>query len=1052
MYDKVSTSLNFVDNEKEVMKFWEEKKVFEKSIEAREGHDTFTFYDGPPTANGKPHIGHVLTRVIKDLVPRYKTMKGYKVLRKAGWDTHGLPVELEVEKALGLDGKPQIEDYGVEPFIKKCKESVWKYQSEWEKMSDRVGYWADMENPYITYDNNYIESEWWAIKQIQDKGLLYKGHKIVPYCPRCGTSLSSHEVAQGYKDVKEKSAVVRFRVPSQENTYIMAWTTTPWTLPSNVALAVNPDETYVKIKCPHKECEHEDCKHETEYAILAEALVESIFGQECEVVEKFVGCDLKGLEYEPLYNFKKLNKKAHYVVADGYVTLTDGTGIVHIAPAFGEDDARVGRDNDLPFLQLVDEQGKFSPETGEWAGTFVKDADKYVLIDLDQRGLLFSAPNYEHSYPFCWRCDTPLIYYARETWFVKMTAVKENLLKNNRAINWMPDNIKEGRMGNFLENVIDWGLSRSRYWGTPLPVWECECGHYHVIGSREELRELATTQVQADIELHKPYIDAVKIKCPHCGKEMSRVSDVIDCWFDSGSMPFAQWHYPFENEEIFKENFPADFISEAIDQTRGWFYTLLAISTVLFDTNPFKNVIVLGHVQDKDGQKMSKHKGNVVDVWGVLDKQGADAVRWFFYTNSAPWLPNRFYEEAISESQRKFMGTLWNTYAFYVLYADIDNFNPSEYKLEYDKLSELDKWVLSRLNTVVKKVDENLNNYKIVEAGRAAQEFIDEVSNWYVRRSRERFWQKDMPQDKINAYMTLYTVLETMSKLMAPFIPFMTEQIYQNMVRRFDDKLPESVHLCDYPVCNEDMINEKLEEDMDLILKVVTQGRAARNAANIKNRQPLSKLYVKAYKELEGEHKSIVADELNVKEVEFTDEIDNFTSYSIKPNLKTVGPKYGKILGAIRQELPNMDGNKIVKELKVNGKVEVTIAGEKLEFVAEDLLIEAAKGARYATVSEGDLTVVLDTELTEKLIEEGYVRELVSKIQNLRKEAGFEVQDYIEVYYGGNTKVEKIIADNADEIASEVLARKVENAKGTGFEKEIDVNGEKITIAVNKLW
>ncbi|MBP3284398.1 MAG: isoleucine--tRNA ligase [Clostridia bacterium] len=1049
MYKKVSTSLNFVDNELATEKFWKENEVFQKSIENREGCPSFTFFDGPPTANGKPHIGHVLTRSIKDLIPRYKTMKGYKVLRKAGWDTHGLPVELEVEKALGLDGKPQIEDYGIEPFIEKCKESVWKYKSEWEKMSDRVGFWADMEDPYITYKDDYIESEWWALKQIQEKGLLYKGHKIVPYCPRCGTSLSSHEVAQGYKDVKEKSAVVRFRVPSQENTYIMAWTTTPWTLPSNVALAVNPDEKYVKVKLPHHDCE-EGCKHETEYAILAEALAETVLGEKCEVVESWIGSELKGLEYEPLYHFAKLNKKAYYVVADGYVTLTDGTGVVHIAPAFGEDDARVGRDNDLPFLQLVNEQGKFTEETGEWAGTFVKDADKFVLKDLAERGLLVDAPLYEHSYPFCWRCDTPLIYYARETWFIKMTAVRDKLVANNRKVNWLPENIKDGRMGNFLENVIDWGLSRSRYWGTPLPVWECECGHYHVIGSREELGKLSTTPVAPDMELHKPYIDQVKIKCPKCGKEMKRVSDVIDCWFDSGSMPFAQWHYPFENKEKFEENFPAQFISEAVDQTRGWFYTLLAISTLLFDTNPFENCVVLGLVQDKDGQKMSKHKGNVVDVWSVLDKQGADAVRWFFYTNSAPWLPNRFYEEAISESQRKFMGTLWNTYAFYVLYADIDEFDPTKYTLEYDKLSEMDKWVLSRMNTAVKAIDENLAAYRITEAGRAAQDFVDELSNWYVRRSRERFWGKGMEQDKVNAFMTLYTVLSTITKAVAPFIPFMTEEIYQNIERRVNPNAPISIHLCDFPQVMEEQINKKLEEDMELILRIVTEGRAARNTANIKNRQPLSKLYVKAYAELSEEHKKIVEEELNVKEVVFTKDIDSFASYSIKPNLKTVGPKYGKLLNAIREELPKADAAKIVKDINQSGSTKVMISGEELTFEKEDLLIEAAKGQRYVTVQDGDVTVVLDTELTEALIEEGYIRELVSKIQNMRKEAGFEVQDYIDVFYSAEAKMTEIIRKNEKVIGEEVLGRNVKNEAGEGFTKELDINGEKVTITVKK--
>lgn len=1049
MYKKVSTSLNFVDNELATEKFWKENEVFQKSIENREGCPSFTFFDGPPTANGKPHIGHVLTRSIKDLIPRYKTMKGYKVSRKAGWDTHGLPVELEVEKMLGLDGKPQIEEYGIEPFIQKCKESVWKYKGEWERMSDRVGYWADMEDPYITYKDDYIESEWWALKQIQEKGLLYKGHKIVPYCPRCGTSLSSHEVAQGYKDVKERSAVVRFRVPSQENTFIMAWTTTPWTLPSNVALAVNPDEKYVKVKLPQHECD-DGCKHEQEYAILAEALVEAVLGEGLEVVETWIGNELKGLEYEPLYSFAKLNKKAYYVIADGYVTLTDGTGIVHIAPAFGEDDARVGRDNDLPFLQLVNEQGKFTEETGEWAGTFVKDADKLVLKDLEERGLLVDAPLYEHSYPFCWRCDTPLIYYARETWFIKMTAVRDKLVANNRKINWLPENIKEGRMGNFLENVIDWGLGRSRYWGTPLPVWECECGHYHVIGSREELEKLSTTPVAHDMELHKPYIDQIKIKCSECGKEMKRVSDVIDCWFDSGSMPFAQWHYPFENKEKFEENFPAQFISEAVDQTRGWFYTLLAISTLLFDKNPFENCIVLGLVQDKDGQKMSKHKGNVVDVWSVLDKQGADAIRWFFYTNSAPWLPNRFYEEAISESQRKFMGTLWNTYAFYVLYADIDAFDPTKYTLEYDKLSEMDKWVLSRLNTAVKAIDENLAAYRITEAGRAAQDFVDELSNWYVRRSRERFWGKGMEQDKINAFMTLYTVLSTVTKATAPFIPFMTEEIYQNIERTVNKNAPISVHLCDFPTVNENQINKKLEEDMELILRVVTDGRAARNAANIKNRQPLSTLYVKAYSDLSEEHKTIVKEELNVKTVTFTKEIDSFASYSVKPNLKTVGPKFGKLLNAIREELPKADATKIVKEVNTLGSTKVVIAGEELVFEKEDLLIEAAKGQRYVTVQDGDVTVVLDTELNEALIEEGYIRELVSKIQNMRKEANFEVQDYIDVFYSAEPKMTEIIKKNEKVICEEVLGRSVKNESGEGFKKELDINGEKVNITVKR--
>ena len=1031
MYKKVSTDLNFVEREKEVIEFWKKNDIFKKSIKNREGHPTFMFYDGPPTANGKPHIGHIETRVFKDVIPRFWTMKGYEVPRKAGWDTHGLPVELEVEKLLGIDGKPQIEKYGVEPFIKQCKESVWKYKHEWEVMSDRVGFWADMDDPYVTYHDNYIESEWWALKTINEKGLLYKGHKIVPYCPRCGTSLSSHEVAQGYKDVKETSCIAKFKVKNETNKYILAWTTTPWTLPSNVALCVSPKDTYVEIEVASGE----------KY-ILAEALVGSVISEEYEVIRKCTGNDLYGMEYEPLFDFATLDKKAYFVVADGYVTLTDGTGVVHIAPAFGEDDARVGRDNDLPFLQLVDEAGNFTKETGEWAGTFVKDADKLVLKDLEDRKLLFAALPYEHSYPFCWRCDTPLLYYAIDTWFIKMSALRDRLVRNNNTVNWMPENIKEGRFGNFLENVIDWGLSRSRYWGTPLPVWECECGHYHVIGSKEELRELGDN-VAEDIELHKPYIDEVKVKCEKCGKWMNRVPDVIDCWFDSGSMPFAQYHYPFENKELFDKHFPAQFISEAIDQTRGWFYTLMAISTLLFDRAPFENCLVLGHVQDKDGLKMSKHKGNVVDPWSVLDKQGADAVRWYFCASSSPWLPTRFYPEGISEYQRKFIGTFWNTYAFYVLYADIDKFNPTEYKLEYDKLSQMDKWVLSKLNTLVKEVDAGMQEYKVTESSRLIQDFTDELSNWYVRRCRERFWGSGMEQDKINAYMTLYTCLVTLAKVSAPFVPFMTEQIYQNLVVNFDKTAPESIHLCDFPVADESMIDAKLEENMEKVLAIVTLGRACRNVSGMKNRQVLAKAYVGTNRTLDEDYYYIIKEELNVKDIEFRTDVSDFVSYNVKPNLKTVGPKYGSILPTINQLLRGGNGTAYVKELKENGVVVLEIGDAKVELVEEDLLIETTKSEKYISMQEGDMTVVLDIELTEELIEEGFVRELISKIQNLRKESGFEVQNHIEMYYSDNKKLAEIIERNKEQIADETLADLVTEGEGT---TQLDINGEKVNV------
>ncbi len=1039
MYKKVSTNLNFVDREKEVLKYWKDNKVFEKSIEMREGGETFTFYDGPPTANGKPHIGHILTRVIKDIIPRYKTMKGYKVLRKAGWDTHGLPVELEVEKLLGIDGKPAIEKFGVEPFIANCKKSVWKYKGEWEQMSDRVGYWADMEDPYITYDNNYIESVWWALKRIWDQDLLYKGHKIVPYCPRCGTSLSSHEVAQGYKDVKEPSIYVKFQVKGEKNVYLMAWTTTPWTLPSNVALTVNPRETYIKAKCSD------------EIYILAEALAPTVLNEEYEVLEKMDGQSMIGMEYEPLFDFVKVDKKAFYVAGGDFVTLTDGTGIVHTAPAFGEDDAKVGRAYDLPFVQMVNEQGNFIDCVTEWKGMFVKDADPLIIKHLDGRNLVYKKLDYEHSYPFCWRCDTHLLYYAMDTWFVKMTAVKDKLLLNNNKINWLPDNIREGRMGNFLENVVDWGLSRSRYWGTPLPIWECECGHRHVIGSIAELKEMGEN-VPEDIELHKPFIDNVLLKCPKCGTgKMKRVAEVIDCWFDSGSMPFAQWHYPFENQEIFKDNYPADFISEAIDQTRGWFYTLLAISTLLFDEPAFKNVIVLGHVNDKDGVKMSKHKGNVVDPWSVLDKQGADAVRWYFYINSAPWLPNRFYEEAVSESQRKFMGTLWNTYAFYVLYADIDQFDPKKYKLEYEKLSVMDKWVLSKMNTLISTVDKNLANYRITESARAIQEFVDDLSNWYVRRSRERFWQKDMTQDKINAYMTLYTVLVKLVTVSAPFVPFIAEEIYGNLVRNIDSEAVESVHMCDFPVADEKIIDKELEKNMELVLKLVVLGRACRNAANIKNRQPVARIYVKAGFELPEMFNELVKDELNVKEVVFTDDARGFTKYKFKPQLRTLGSKYGKLVPHIAKVLTEIDDNMVMEKFAKGEMVTFEIDDTTIELTEADVLIETSQKEGFVSETERDTTVVLDINLTPELIEEGFVREIISKIQTMRKEAGFEVQDHINLYFAENAKISDIIGRNKTVIGDETLADGIIHGSAEGYSKEWNINGEKVNFTVVKI-
>ena len=1048
MYDKVSKNLNFVEREEKVLSFWNENKVFEKSIEEKKDLPTYTFYDGPPTANGTPHIGHVLTRVIKDMIPRYQTMKGHKIIRKAGWDTHGLPVELEVEKLLGINGKEQIEEYGLEPFIEKCKESVWKYKGMWEEFSGKVGFWADMDDPYVTYHNDFIESEWWALKKIWEQGLLYKGFKIVPYCPRCGTPLSSHEVAQGYKAVKERSAVVRFKVIG-EDAYFLAWTTTPWTLPSNVALCVNPDENYCKVKAADGYVYY-----------MAEALLSTVLGplaeegkEAYEILETYKGTDLEYKEYEPLFQCAadvaaKQHKKGHFVTCDSYVTMSDGTGIVHIAPAFGEDDAKVGRNYDLPFVQLVDGKGNMTEDT-PYAGKFVKDADKDILIDLDKQGLLFSAPKFEHDYPFCWRCDTPLIYYARESWFIKMTEVRDKLVKNNNTVNWIPESIGKGRFGDWLENVQDWGLSRNRYWGTPLNIWECSCGKRHAIGSIEELKSMSKNCPE-DIELHRPFIDAVTIQCPDCGGEMKRVPEVIDCWFDSGSMPFAQWHYPFENEDIFKDNFPADFISEAVDQTRGWFYSLMAISTLIFDKAPFKNVIVLGHVQDKDGQKMSKSKGNAVDPMDALNKYGADAIRWYFYSNSAPWLPNRFHEDAVLEGQSKFMGTLWNTYAFYVLYAEIDQFNPLEHELEYEKLSVMDKWILSKLNSTVKAVDENLGAYRIPETTRALSEFVDDLSNWYVRRCRERYWVKDMPQDKVNAYMTLYTALVTICQAAAPMIPFMTEDIYQNLVRNIDKDAPLSIHLCDFPEVVEEYIDKDLEASMEEVLKVVVFGRAARNTANIKNRQPIGTMYVKAEKELETCYTDIIKDELNIKNVVFKNDVSEFTSYTFKPQLKTVGPKYGKQLNGIREYLANVDGNTAMGQLKSEGVLKFEVNGAEISLAEEDLLIDIAQTEGY--VSEGDnyVTVVIDTNLTPELVEEGFVREIISKIQSMRKEADFQVTDRIYVYVDNNEKIQKIITGNADEIKEAVLADLIILGEMKGFTKEWNINGEPVIMGVAK--
>ena len=1059
MYNKVPANMNFVEREKNIEKFWEDEQIFKKSIDSRKQGPTYTFYDGPPTANGKPHIGHVLTRVIKDMIPRYRAMKGYMVPRKAGWDTHGLPVELEVEKMLGLDGKEQIEQYGLEPFIEHCKESVWKYKGMWEKFSNTVGFWADMEHPYVTYHNSFIESEWWALKEIWNKGLLYKGFKIVPYCPRCGTPLSSHEVAQGYKDVKERSAIAKFPVKG-EDAYILAWTTTPWTLPSNVALCVNPDETYVKVKM----------KEDGTVYYMAQALCDTVLGEGTyDVLETFVGKDLEYKEYEPLFDYavatcEKQHKKAFYIVCDNYVTLTDGTGVVHIAPAFGEDDSKVGKKYDLPFVQLVDGKGEMTKET-PWAGMFCKKADPEVLKALRESGLLFSAPVFEHSYPHCWRCDTPLIYYARESWFIKMTAVKDDLIRNNNTINWIPESIGKGRFGDWLENVQDWGVSRNRYWGTPLNIWECECGCQHAIGSQAELKSMSPNytdvvkkyakemdqEANGEVELHRPFIDDVTITCPKCGKQMHRVPEVIDCWFDSGSMPFAQHHYPFENKELFEQQFPADFISEAVDQTRGWFYSLLAISTLIFNKAPYKNVIVLGHVQDENGQKMSKSKGNAVDPFDALQTYGADAIRWYFYINSAPWLPNRFHGKAVIEGQRRFMGTLWNTYAFFVLYANIDNFDATKYTLEYDKLPVMDKWLLSKLNSLIKEVDDDLGNYRIPEAARALQDFVDDMSNWYVRRSRERFWAKGMEQDKINAYMTLYTALVTVAKVAAPMIPFMTEDIYQNLVRSLDKEAPESIHLCDFPVANEAHIDKDLEAKMEEVLKVVVLGRAARNTANIKNRQPIGRMFVKAETALPEFYQEIIQDELNVKKVEFTDDVRAFTSYSFKPQLRTVGRKYGKYVNEIKEILAGLDGNQAMDTLNETDLLSFeTQDGTKVELAKEDLLIDMAQVPGF--VSEGDnfVTVVLDTNLTPELIEEGFVREIISKIQTMRKEAGFEVMNHINVFQDGNDKLAEILKNHTDEIKKEVLADNILIGTMGGYTKEWDINGEKGMFGVEK--
>ena len=1049
MYNKVSTNLNFVEREKAIEQFWKDNAIFEKSIKIREGAPSYTFYDGPPTANGKPHIGHVLTRVIKDMIPRYRTMKGYMVPRKAGWDTHGLPVELEVEKLLGLDGKEQIEKYGLDPFIGKCKESVWKYKGMWEDFSSTVGFWADMDNPYVTYHNDFIESEWWALKQIWDKGLLYKGFKIVPYCPRCGTPLSSHEVAQGYKAVKERSAIVRFK-KVDEDAYFLAWTTTPWTLPSNVALCVNPNESYCKVKAADGKVYY-----------MAEALLDKVLAPLAtegapayEIIERYTGKELEFAEYEPLFacagvSAKKQNKKAHFVTCDTYVTMGDGTGIVHIAPAFGEDDSRIGRNYDLPFVQFVNGKGEMTDDT-PYGGMFVKKADPVILKDLDAEGKLFDAPKFEHDYPFCWRCDTPLIYYARESWFIKMSAVRDNLIKNNNTINWIPESIGKGRFGAWIENVQDWGISRNRYWGTPLNIWECECGHKHSIGSIEELRALSDN-CPSDIELHRPYVDAVTIKCEKCGGQMHRVPEVIDCWFDSGAMPFAQHHYPFENKELFEAQFPADFISEAVDQTRGWFYSLLAISTLIFDKAPYKNVIVLGHVQDENGQKMSKSKGNAVDPFEALETYGADAIRWYFYTNSAPWLPNRFHGKAVIEGQRKFMGTLWNTYAFYVLYANIDKFNPMDYKLEDCKLSIMDKWLLSRMNSTIKEVDDCLENYKIPEACKALESFVDDMSNWYVRRGRERYWAQDMTDDKIAAYMTLYTALVTTAKASAPMIPFMAEDIYRNLVCNIDKSAPESIHLCDFPTVDEGAIDKTLEEDMKALLDIVVMGRAARNNSSLKNRQPLATMYVKTSHILSDFYLEIIEDELNIKSVKFVEDMSEFSSYTFKPQLKTVGPKYGKYLGAIRAWLSELDGNKAMAELTANGSIKLVVDGFEIVLCEDDLLIETKQKENYCSISDKYLSVALDTTLTEELIEEGYVNEIISKVQTMRKDSGFDVTDHIKVAISGNDKIAEYVKANEDAIAKVVLGDEFAYDITLEFSKEWDINGEKVTISVQKI-
>ncbi len=1043
MYKSVSDSMNFSEREKEVLKFWKENDIFNKSIEERKEGKTFTFFDGPPTANGKPHIGHVLTRAIKDLIPRYKTMKNYSVLRKAGWDTHGLPVELEVEKMLGINGKPEIEKFGIDKFNEECKKSVWKYKTEWEQMSDKIGYWADMKNPYITYNDNYIESVWWAIKTIWEKGLLYKGHKIVPYCPRCGTSLSSHEVSQGYKEVKEKSVYVKFPVKGRDNVYLLAWTTTPWTLPSNAALTVNPNINYIEAEV------------DGEILILSEELAPKVI-EEYKTVKTMKGSELFGLEYNRIFDFADTNKKAWYVVTDDFVTTTDGTGIVHTAPAFGEDDAKVGRKYDLPFIQAVDSKGCFPEYIKPWAKMFVKDADPLIIKHLKQRGLVYSVKEHSHTYPFCWRCDTPLLYYALDTWFIEVTKVKEQLIKNNNSINWIPENIKNGRMGNFLNNVVDWGLSRSRYWGTPLPVWECECGHFHVVGSKEELRELGK-DVGENIELHRPYVDKISIECPKCHKPMKRVTDVIDCWFDSGSMPFAQWHYPFENKDIFQKNFPADFISEAIDQTRGWFYTLLVISTLLFDKAPFKNCIVLGHVNDKNGIKMSKHKGNVISPDVVLNKQGADAVRWYFYINSAPWLPNRFYEEAVNETQRKFMGTLWNVYSFYVLYANIDKFNPLDYDIKKLKLSLMDKWILSRLNTLIAEVDDNLNNYKIVESARGIQNFVDELSNWYVRRGRERYWKNSVTDDKVSAYVTLYTVLTTLSKLIAPFVPFISEQIYQNLVLSLDKSAPRSVHLCDYPVCDKSFIDNEIEKDMESVLDIVSLGRACRNSASIKNRQPLSKMYVYSEQKnnLPQEYIELIKDELNIKAVEYADNIDKFVNYKFKPQLKVVGPRYGKYLSKISEFLKNIkDGNAVMEKLKKDKFISVNVGEEEIKLDEECLIIVQEQAEGFSFDKDTNYCVVIDTSLDKQLIREGIVREFVNKVQNMRKDSGLEVMDHINVYYSGSDVVFDAIDKASDGVKTELLANELtysnDAPQNVLMSKDWDINGNKVNISIQK--